>query len=188
MLDNKYDVALAMMLQGEEGVSKRIQQFVDKMPEKLMKKIKSGKDEATCNDEGKRWEFYDSGDSLSIVVGSVNNESKDYMAIHLRSVEDSAINKLLPFFGEVQVGFVTFYLYNPDNKRQKPIQLTFDAVVRKGRQNHLISFNTRMNPFISENKEIIEKNGFVDLFEEQIAKGASVIDMSKVYGRKATKK
>ena len=188
MFDNKYDVALSMMLQGEEGISKRIQQFMDKMPEKLIKKIKSGKEEATCSNEGKRWDVYDDGDGLSIAVGSVNNLNKDYMTIHLRKIEDRKVNELLPCFGEIPVGSVTFYLYNPDNKRQKPLQITFDAVIRRTNDRFYISFATRTNPFISENKDVIEKNGFMDLFEEQIRKGTSVVDMTKVYGYRATKK
>lgn len=183
MINEKYDNALKLMLAANEELAKRINEFIEKIPDRVKKKIEEHYEQGKVVHEGNIWSFYNSGKDLSISVGSEKNNNRDYMSLYLNLLHREDLSSMRSYNEEKLVGFVVFYLYG-DHRKTKPLQLNYDVYVCKKQNRHLLTLSTRVNPYFKDNAQLIKDNGFDEVVKSISNKRCFTINLDEVLPNK----
>ena len=176
----EYKNTIQVMSQGDEGLAKVIKAFVDSFPKSLNDKLEAHKKRGITTTEEKRWVFEEHGNELSVSLGKNNStSSKDYMNMFVVGISDEQLKHWPKYEGEKMIGFVTIYLYNENNKREKPLQLSYDFYVRRVEKKLVMSISTNFNAAYKENAERLEAYGLSDI-HNNIINSYYVIDTEKI--------
>lgn len=176
----EYKNTIQVMSQGDEGLAKLMQSFVNGFPKLFKDKLEAHKKRGIASTEDKRWVFEEHGNELSISMGKNNSSSsKDYMNMFVVGISDEQLRHWPKHEGEKMIGYVTLYLYNENNKREKPLQLSYDFYVRRVEKKLVMNISTNFNAAYKENAERLENYGLSDI-HNNIINSYYVIDTEKI--------
>lgn len=174
----KYKNALGIMCQGEQGLAKVIQKFVDEFPEAFQRKINLGRENGITSKEGKRWEFEEEGNEFSASLGSSKNPSKDYVSLWLKGISNDDMTCWPRFEGERLIGYITMYLY-PTEGRGKPLIVSYDFYVKKVEKNVVMTISTNVNSEDKDNADRLEAYGLSEI-HQNVLNGFYKIDTKQI--------
>ena len=181
-MKKRYENTLQLMCQGNEDLSKIINDFVDNFPEAIKSKIKDRKQKGIAVSDDKRWVFIEGKNDFSVSVGkNSSSSSKDYMNLYLTGIDDERLKLWPRFEGEKLVGYVTIYLYDDENKRAKPLQLNYDFYVKRIDKDLYVTVTSRFNSVYKENARLLEKYGLTEI-HNSILQGYYKVDVKKILG------
>ena len=177
-----YEHALSMMCQGDETLAGKIKEFIDSLPKSFSSKLDRYLTEG-ASEKGKiRYDFHDSGDEISITIGSASNYNKDYLNLSLSKVTVADLMCWPRFEGERTIGSFSVYMYD-DNPRSKPVRVTYEYNVKKVNKKVILTISTpKFLYFKDENKALLEKYGLSEAHETAKSK-VYEIDTQKILNR-----
>lgn len=177
-----YEHALNMMYQGDETLTEKIKEFFESLPKSFSSKLDRYLSDGASEKGKLRYEFHDSGEDISISVGSASNSNKDYLTLTLSKVTVADLMCWPRFEGERTIGSFSVYMYD-DNPRSKPVRVTYEYNVKKVNKKVILTISTpKFLSFKDENKALLEKYGLSEAHETAKSK-AYEIDTQKILNR-----
>lgn len=175
-----YDNSLKIMFQGEEMLTMIIKTFIKEFPDAINSKIENYSKKGIAKKDDKRWSFIDTGKAFSISLGDTSTSCKDFMNLYVSSLSDEKIAGWPRFETEKLIGYITLYLYDDKNRKEKPLQLNYDYHLRKVDKKFYMSITTNVNGYLKDNAEKIERYGLKEVHENVVNSGPYQIDVTEI--------
>lgn len=174
-----YENTIAMMTQGDQMLAELLSKYISEFPDLLVSKIEKRKKDGIVFKDNKRWMFEDNENELSISVGKNDASCKDIMSLLITSTTDERLKSWPKFEGERLIGSITFYLYNPNNRKEKPLRASYDFYAKRIEKSIVMTISTNVNASFKENAERLEEYGLSEI-HHNIINNHYVLDVDRI--------
>lgn len=179
----KYENTIQMMLQGEENLAKAINEVFESFPKVLKEKINFGRECGSASKGNKYWDFEDNGNEFTLSIGKLGSSCKDTVSVYLTSVSNDMLKGWPRDEGEKMIGYITFFLYNQENRREKPLQVNYDFIAKRIEKRIVMEIKSNVNASFEDVAKKLEENGLSEI-HSNIIDAHYVIDTNKILGDK----
>lgn len=174
-----YENTMKIMLQGEENLARIINEIFDGFPKSLKDKINLGRACGNARKDGKYWDFEDNGEEFTLSIGKQGTTCKDIISVYLKGVSTDMIKSWPRHEGEKLIGYITFHLYNPQNRKEKPIQANYDFTVKRIEKMLVMEIKSNANASFEDVAKRLEENGLSEI-HSNIIDSHYVVDLNKI--------
>lgn len=179
-----YENTIQMMLQGEENLSKVINEIFNSFPKSLKDKVNLGRACGSAAKENKYWDFEDNGEEFTLSMGKQQYSTcKDTVSLYLKGISNDTLKTWSRHDGEKLIGYITFYLYNRENRKEKPLQVNYDFIVKKIEKKLIMQIKSNVNASFENVANRLEENGLSEI-HSNVIDSHYIIDTTRILDKK----
>ena len=166
-MKSNYENTLNIIGQCPSKLAEIVQSTIESMPQSMVGKINSGKEEGVAHKNGYEWTYSEDRNGFSLSVAKVKNQmGKDYISVNLLPLSKKNLIDW-PRGAEKTIASITLYFYKKE-LRGKRLKMTYDFNMAVIDDRYVVKVTVDNNTSIKINQEIMESSSFKEEHEKLI--------------------